>query len=429
MPQFQYKAFDAEGISSEGQISANTAHEAVRALVSTGLKVHSVQAVESHGSLQDPVKVSVVPDNKSAALVTGKPTSIDQRRVTNAGRQTPSSYAEMFFFFAQLSRLLQSGISPHQAMLELAQRQRISERKECFAEIAGRAGEGIPLSSQMEQYPDVFTPGMAGAVRAGENGGYLWQACESVSKQQQRSEGIRKTYWWVNLLLVSSVLIFPLVIVLGQGLDSSFASASGLPGLVSGTGKALIGPAGWTFAALALVFLVMRQFLNKTESRGLRHRVGFQTPILGKRATQENLALLTWHLGLLAKAGLSPQASWDLASQAVPNLAYRDAIRSQVPGGTIGEGVRLSTLLRSSRIVPEEYLQLIETGEMTGSVPRALDEASELSRQDVAATEQHLKWKMGCWGLLVVFGISAIAYVLFARSYIDSLFRHILEDF
>lgn len=442
MPQFRFRAFDNSGASSEGDIHATTAHEAVRQLAQKGLKVQSIVAAEAapppvapkpvQAALppqQQPKPVAPAPIARPKTVET--PTPVRMYAATPSPPMTPvrtkpSSYTDLFFIFSQLARLIQSGITTSEALQQLAVRERNPERQQAFRHMAALTSEGASLADAMAIYDDLFPPGVVGAVRAGENGGYLWQACESISEQQQNSASIRKVYWWVNSLVLSSIIMLPATVAINQGLDYSFKTMSGLPGLITGTGKALLGPMGWILALILIAYYIGKWHFAKTEQRALRHRVGFYTPILGKRAIQENLRFFTWHLGNLSKAGISPMSSWQLASRAVPNLEYAKIVEENSQSMT--ESSKLSQLLYSSKMVPREYADLIETGEMTGSLPQALDQAADLSKQDVAATEQFLKWKMGCWGMLVMVGVSVLAYALFARGYIDSLFKNILED-
>lgn len=345
-------------------------------------------------------------------------------------RTAPARDHELFLLFAQLANLLRSGITPAEACVTLAGRNQKQERQNMLRHMATLTAEGVPLSRAMGLYPDVFAPGAVGAVAAGEEGGYLWQSVEVLSQQNQAAWKLRRMYWWVGLVLWSTIFSFPLVWVAMAGTDAAIATintgANGFQELFRGMGKALVGWPGIVTAVLVVGYFFGRAWSWRTSSRLLRHRMAARAPIVGKRTQGENLAALSYHLGQLSRAGISPWRAWQLSCVAVPNEAYAEELSRLGQG--LGEGTRLSALLYQAKLFPQEYVPLVETGELTGTTPQALDQAMELGRGDAKQAETILKIKAAVWGVLIVLGSTAIVYIIFLRGYFDSAFRHVLAE-
>ena len=114
---------------------------------------------------------------------------------------------------------------------------------------------------------------------------------------------------------------------------------------------ALIAIFGWRVSG-------RRQFLD------LRHKLAAR--IWGgprRRSRMDSLLNLGFHLKALSRAGLPPARVYALAADAVPNRWYAEELKKLLAGSN--ESTKLSTILRQSPIVPEEHVQMIETGELS----------------------------------------------------------------
>jgi type II secretory pathway component PulF len=124
-------------------------------------------------------------------------------------------------------------------------------------------------------------------------------------------------------------------------------------------------------------------WINSMRMREFRHRLIILTPVIGARAKAEAIARFTWAMTMISRAGLSPQSTFLLALQSVPNLTVRKQLELQ--GQDLKESDKLSTALRRTGLVPFEYGSIVETGEVTGDVPRALEAVHRASDADFQA--------------------------------------------
>jgi type II secretory pathway component PulF len=271
----------------------------------------------------------------------------------------------------------------------------------------------------MRHYPNMFPEGIVGAVRAGEAGGYLPDACETVSKQQKETRRVFNMFAVLMIALPWCIFLTLLAASVAFGINSAFQPLLDNPeggtfeGGMEGALKGIVG---------VLFFVVFgggwaAYFIGRSERfRSFRHRMGLAVPMFRRRALNENLAHFSFHLGRLAKAGLSPFASWRLAALAVPNEAYADRLTAM--SDNLNEQSRLSELLYRSKLFPRETAQIVETGEMTGDLPNALDQVMEFGREREKQANLYIGIKAGCWTTMVFFLGGAVVLMVIYVTYI-----------
>ncbi len=435
MPLFRYEATDASGRLRDGVLDALTQNELVQRLSSSGLRVHRVELAggasppaaapppmtQTPYSQPTPVRSASAPSPPKSAGATYRP----PRR-----RTLPMWNKGLALFFVQLSNLLRSGISITEALESFARRQSGGQMKKVSEELARATASGTPFSDAMESYPDIFQPGAVGAIRAGEKGGYLQEACHTLSEQTKSTWKLALFFWPMRGVIIAVTVTF-LIAFVGIGtirgglITINTGEASG-PAMTEGALQVLQGPTGIFFGILFLIIFGTEIYFWTTHSRPLRHKLARVLPFIGRRTRGECLSIFTWHLSSLAKAGISPWQSFNLAADAVPNMDFSKRLKDSVRHP--GDQASLSLMLYQSGMIPQEYAAMIETGEMTGTAPQALDDTSKMTIEDSQYAERNLKVRAGCWALLLMFGGGMIAFLLMYNGYIRSAFE-ILDPF
>ena len=431
MPQFSYNAIDAKGQRVEGSLDAVSENELIVRLSSQGLRVQHLQKGQPApltGSIRTAPSQTPVPSVRRDLEVTSTPRvgTYSPRLSGPSVRTKRAKYATLHFLFAQLSTLLRAGINPASALQEVAQRQARPDLRQALLHMATLTTEGRSMSSAMEVYPDFFPPGAVGTVRAGEAGGYVWQALEALSEQNNQAHKMAwaaRLFRWVSVL---GLVAIPFTLVATKALDSSFEEVSGLPGYIQGVGRELTGPLGWIVGLIIVTYVVAAALMRKTEHRPLRHRLGTALPIFGRRAKIESLANFNWHLSKLSEAGIPPSTAWNLASSALPNEEF--ARRMEAVGQTVLDKNKLSELVRRSGMFPFEYVGLVETGEMAGHLPGALEQASRLAADDLKQADRVAKVSLYGAYLAMFAVIAVVCCATFYSGYFNSLYKHTVGE-
>ena len=147
-------------------------------------------------------------------------------------------------------------------------------------------------------------------------------------------------------------------------------------------GKSLLHDLPLTLLIFGSIWAFIAWF-NSMPMRQFRHMIIIRTPVLGGRAMAESMARLTWAMGMVSRGGLSPQQTFLLGLQSVPNLFVQQKLKEE--GQRMGESDKLSVALRRSDLLPVEYGNIVETGEVTGDVPRALEHVARATDADFQA--------------------------------------------
>jgi type II secretory pathway component PulF len=337
--------------------------------------------------------------------------------------------------FSQLENMFRAGVSPFDAFSRLAARRPNTEPAKAYEDVAMQARQGVALHEAMARYPDLFPPAVRGTVQAGETGGYLADACARAASAAQANQ--RFFYWkWITLIVVASFLLgIPVVLSASSMIDRAIASIND-PAAAGDSGVVLEYMAeglrqsftGWSLAVWILVVggITAWVLYNRTPgSRFFRHRLGAGLPVFGKRARAEAVTHFAYHAERLMNSAVYPAEAVRLAAGTIPNEHIRAKMLRDVHGGE--SHTPASQILRRSRLIRQEYVDLLETGEFTGSAGQQLEELQNMSQIEADTAEKHGKLQLGCWLLIIAFGFTMVLTASLYRSYIDSAFRHILE--
>lgn len=450
MPFYQYSVSNKQGQLLEGTLQAAN-HDAARlALSNAGYSIYEIrERLMAPQTAQTPAPPRTVPPPKPAppsARVTPppprpKPVELASSPKINAvtgGKTAPARVKtkpgrdkDLFFLFTQMGSYFRSGINPAQALVDLTARTRPLYH-DSLRYAAQVVSEGGRLSDALEHYPYLYPPDVIGVLRAGEASGFLPDATDEIARKMESSNHIKRRLFYFQWLFATTVLVTPVILAVIQGSLYSIQKQDVAGGTLN-TGKVL--GTGFLLSFLRdlpislAVFGVIWAFhawFNSMKMRDFRHKLVLRTPVIGPRARIEALSRFTWALGLISRGGLSPQSTYLLALQSVPNMALRRQLEAQ--GHQMTESDRLSSALRKTNLVPFEYGAIVETGEVTGDVPRALDSVYRASENEFQAQNATAVTRSSLF-LYLVLGlvITVIAGWLLVKWY-GGLFTTILGD-
>ncbi len=409
MPFYQYSVKNNQGQTVLGTLQAENSDAARVALTAAGYGVQMIEELASNQPRPAKPKANSTAQHvaRSQAQVTIRPTpAVSTARVQ--AREAPSSAPvvntipagpakadtyktkygsdkDLFFLFSQLGSYFRSGINPVQSLNDLTHRTP-SQYHDSLKHAGQVVSEGGRMSDVFEKYPYLYPPDVIGTIRAGEAAGFLPEAMDEISSKMELSHRLKRRLKYFNIMFILTVATTPIVLGIVEGglksikeQDTAGGSLPVMPTLAQSVGTSFIHNAPATILIFLGIWGLIAWFTSMP-MRGFRHKLVMRTPVIGGRAQAESMARMTWAMGMLSKAGLSPQQTFLLATQAVPNLAMRDRLAEE--GNRLTESDKLSTALRRSELLPPEYGNIVETGEITGDVPRALEHVAKATDAD-----------------------------------------------
>ncbi len=453
VPNYEYQGLK-QGSPTQGQITAPHVNDALKMLAQMGVQVQKIQPAPGQAPTQSAAPAHARPSSPAQkkpslnlppmADPLGSPHSLlnqpVQHRVASqkgptqmddsAIRTKPAKDSERSVYFVQLADMTRGGIAVPEALTVLADRVRHNGLSQASLKMAAETGEGRTLADSMARYPDLFLPGHVGGVRAGESGGYLPDAFQALADQCRVQANLNKRYWWAWAAFLNTFLIFLVFTLLRgvvvRGIDFVNGKNDGSDTFFGGLMDSLLSPWGFLFVFLSAGLIFISWAKNQTFTRPLRHKLGAAFPILKKRAQGEALSVFAWHLSRLAKAGMSPFRTWNMAAEAVPNMEIARRLTQQ--GKNLGDSAKLSDIYASLPGLSWEVTSMVQTGEMTGRLGEALDQASAIEMAKAQEAEKNFTWRMGCWAALVVIGGGMLGFMIIYGTYLNKSFEILETD-
>src|SRR4051812_5234368 len=155
MPVFEYKALQANGVATTGQLEANGRQDAMRALEERGfMPVKLSESTSARAQTQ----------NGSALKLPGK------GKLFGASKKVP--FAALEDFTRSLSSLLSASVPLSRALTILYQETAHPAAASQWRALHDLVVDGVSLADAMDRAPEVFPRIYVGMVDAGEAGGF-----------------------------------------------------------------------------------------------------------------------------------------------------------------------------------------------------------------------------------------------------------------
>ena len=381
MPNFAYRAVDAAGKRSRGELPAANAALLTRSLEERGLLVLEVAEAAPAGGKGG-----------------GSGSRRDVLEVTRA-----------------LGSLLPVGMPLAQA-LQAASGVASGVVQSAILDVRERVERGDPLSAALAAHPRLFSPLYVGLVRAGERSGDLDSAFGRLAIQLERDEQLRGR--------VLSAAIYPMLLAAAGTsaiLVLVFYVLPQFVGLLQGSGAELPR----STAALLWISSTMRRFwpvLLAIPAIGAMLVTWVRTTPAGKRAWSQFLlavplistlrqyalaARFARLVGVLLGGGAPLLTALDDTIESLDDpLARDDATRIRA---RVREGVALRAAVADSPLYPQLLAQLIGVGEDAGELRAFLLKAAEIFEERTERATQRLA-TLAEPAMIMIFGV-IVAFV------------------
>ena len=271
----------------------------------------------------------------------------------------------------------------------------------------------------MRAYPGIFSQLAIGMISAGEMGGFLDRMCLRLSEYAERDyelqQTIKRETWYPKLLVFCSILIpsvVPLVVTKVLGTGNPF-----LAWLHSVIGPLLIVGIVWgswkAFNYLAPVTL------HKGSPRYIIDQIKLSLPIAGKTVRALSTAKFCRALSALYSAGMGLNRTLNLAADTTGNVVLSENVRRIIP--RVESGENLSDCLESTGYFAPVVLQMLRTGEMSGSIDTQLEKVADFLEADAETTVKQSVKVLGIAVFLLIAMYIGMQVIQFWSGYINTL--------
>lgn len=353
MPQYRYKAFNAEGAALEGVVAAQSEREAARQLERRGLSVVAVHPAEAARRRQR-----------------GQVARLRQR--------------DLILAFHELSTLLGAGVGLAEAVAAQVRSVHHPRLVAAFDGIATGLRQGQAFSTALEAAGLPLPRYVATVVRSGEKSGLLGRALHDVVEQMEydqtvRSE-IRQALTYPAVLICAGlgavVMMFTFVVPKFAAL---LKRADDLPWLASAVLNTGMFLRQWYAGVLLLVAALVTWLvvvLRNPETRA-RWLEGLERlPVLGAWRVESETATWARVLATLLSNRVPLMDALGLARASI--IAPGRRARLEEVSRNVRNGVPLADALEEQQTLTATGYNLVRVGERSGELPTMLQSLARL---------------------------------------------------
>lgn len=309
-----------------------------------------------------------------------------------------------------LATMLAAGISILEAVDSLLEDSKGGQKK-LLQELRNDLVQGKHVYASFARFPQIFDNVTVNIIRASEEAGSLDVTLKDIKQHMQKEmefiDKIRSAMIYPIMIFIVFLLVLIMILVFVMPKMASVFSRmkADLP-LPT---KIMIATSGFivnhyiALIAGIIAFIILFIVVYKTKKM-LITSIFFSLPLISGLVKQIDITRFSRSMGLLLSSGLTVTSALELCE----NIVWRQDVQNMVKHTrkTVLGGKRLSEGLRDYKgMVPMLMIKMIEAGEKTGSLDKAMQDISENMDYEVSRTLALLTTLLEPLMLIVIGGI------------------------
>ena len=382
MPQFSYRARNAQGALVEGVLDCPDRSVAIRQIEQLHYIPVRIEAVAS--------APQVVPGGKNgAASVAAAPAAVP----ATPTQKLKIPHGQLLIFTEQLGHLLQAGMTLDEGLSVLEKRLKQPRVQQMTHALHQALVDGRSFSQALRDFPRIFPAIYVNLVAAGEASGALPEILARLVEHLMQAKNLRDR--------VQQALIYPAFLAIaGAGLITIFITfmVPQLVGFMTAQGGTLPLPTRillgahhmitgywWVGVILAIAAVVgFRAFTRSDEGRIAWDRFRLMVPGYGRVMRHRYYAQFSRTLGTLMENGVPLLKAIDLVAEIADNR-FLEVKLAEVRRAVI-DGATLSTALSGQKLFPDLFTDMMAVGEQTGHFARTMQTIADVYERELDRT-------------------------------------------
>ena len=372
MPQFSYRARNAEGGLVEGVL--NVADRSV-----------AIRQIEMQNCV--PIRIEVLAGGPQ--LVDGKPAPAAAPPAQNL--KVP--HGQLLIFTEQLGHLLQAGMTLDESLGVLEKRLKHPRVQQMTSALHQALIDGRSFSQALRDFPRIFPPLYLNMVGAGEASGALPDILSRVVQHLMQEKNLRDRVqqaliYPAFLALAGSALIIIFITFMVPQLTNFMSQTGGtlpLPTRILLGANYVITRYWWLFILVVMGAMVgFRAFVRSDEGRLTWDRFRLAIPGYGRIRRHQYYAQFSRTLGTLMENGIPLLKALDLVTEIAANK-YVEAKLRDVRRAVI-DGANLSSALAKEDLFPDLFTDMMAVGEQTGHFAKTMQTIADVYERELDRT-------------------------------------------
>ena len=366
---FAYRGRDAEGKIVTGKLDAQGQSAAVARLRTLGVS---------------PISISEAPEGTGL------------NREINIGFGSGVKLKDLAVLSRQMATMIASGLSLLKTLNILAEQTENKKLGAIMEEVRDDVETGVSVSDALKKHERVFPPLMINMVRAGETGGFLDDAMESVAENFEKEVKLRSTIksamtYPVIVLAMSVIAVAAMLLFIVPVFEKMF-SGLGAPLPLPTEILVVLSHAMVWIAPVAIVALIVFAiwWSRNRHTQEVRQRVDplkLKVPVFGPLLKKIAIARFSRNLSNMIGAGVPILQALRIVGETSGNWVIEKSLIEVAE--SVRQGESIAKPLMAQPVFPTMVTQMIAVGEDSGSLETMLDKIADFYEQEVeAATEQ-----------------------------------------
>ncbi|MEC5186235.1 type IV pilus assembly protein PilC [Cryobacterium sp. MP_3.1] len=368
---FAYTARDAEGKATKGRLDASSEGAAVARLRTMGLT---------------PISMSLVPAASGLS-----------REINIPGLSKGVGLKDLAIMSRQMATMIGAGLSLLRTLNILADQTESKPLTTILIKVRDDVETGISISDALSLHSEAFPPLMINMVRAGETGGFLDGALESVAENFEKEVKLRgtiksaMTYPVIVLLmsLVSVMIMLIFIVPIFEEMFTGLGSALPLPTMI----LVHVSNSMVFVVPVLLVLGVGFALWWRTNKHTLRVRMKLdplklRLPVFGPLLQKIAVARFSLNFANMIGAGVPILQALKIVGETSGNWVIENALTKVAE--SVRQGQSIAAPLRQQPVFPPMVTQMIAVGEDAGSLETMLNKIAQFYDQEVESSTEQL---------------------------------------
>src|SRR3954464_14518104 len=384
MPQFSYRARNAQGGLVEGVLDCPDRSVAIRQIEQLHYIPVRIDAVATEPAVVKSGKNGAAPAARAAATPAAPTTPTQKLKIP---------HSQLLIFTEQLGHLLKAGMTLDEGLSVLEKRLKQPKIQQMTHALHQALVDGRSFSQALRDFPRVFPPIYVNLVAAGEASGalpdILARLVEHLMQAKNLRDRVQQALIYPAFLALACLALITLFITFMVPQLVGFMSKNGgalpLPTRILLGVNHLITTYWWLAFAIALGAVVaFRAFVRSDEGRIAWDRFRLMIPGYGRVIRHRYYAQFSRTLGTLMENGVPLLRAIDLVTEIAGNR-YLEVKMIEVRRAVI-DGATLSTALTAQQLFPDLFTDMMAVGEQTGHFAQTMQTIADVYERELDRT-------------------------------------------
>lgn len=368
---FDYRGRDGAGKLVKGRLDAASEGAVVQRLRGMGVSPIAITEAKAGTGLQTEIKIP--------------------------GFEKGVGLKDLAIMSRQASTMLTSGLSLLRTLTILSDQTENKKLKDILGKVRDDVERGVSFSDAVAKYPVDFPPIMINMIRAGETGGFLDQAMDSIATNFEKEHKLRSTIksamtYPVVVLVMSLVAVAIMLIFIVPIFQDMFSSLGGTLPLPTQILVTLSHAMRYVAIPLAIVvvlaWLWWRANKNTERVRAFIDPITLKLPVFGPLQKKIVIARFARNFSNMIGAGVPILQALRIVGEVSNNFVVKRSLDNVAEAVRKGESIAVP--LAAQSVFPAMVTQMVAVGEDAGSLEIMLEKIAVFYDAEVEATTDAL---------------------------------------